>query len=1022
MRRFTVSGFFILMMMPGVLADDFPLIFNTEPNDEQDLISAEEAAAKIEMPEGFHVSVFASEPEVQNPIAMTWDSSGRLWIAENYTYAERQQRFQLDLRDRVVILDGTDEGRHMKRTVFTDQVQMLTGIEVGLDGVWLMCPPRLLFIPDRNHDDIPDSAGEVVLDGFTVAEQNYHNFANGIRFGPDGWLYGRCGGSCPGRIGLAGAPDHERLALEGGIWRYHPIKKSLEVLTTGTTNPWGHDWNSVGEGFFVNTVNGHLWHLIPGAHFTRPSKLDPNRKIYEMIDFHADHWHFDTGKNWTDSRDGAANQYGGGHAHIGTMIYQGDNWPENYRNKLFTLNMHGRRANQERLERQGSGYVAKHESDLFLSQDSWFRGMELSAGPDGSVFVIDWSDAGECHEHTGVHRTSGRVFKVRYGAESQSIFDNRDIRAWSQEELSEAHRHRNLWFTQQARLELLRRRSLGEDLSLAIEKLQEIHLNTQEDQQGLLVQSFLSLHVCGAFDLEQLHSYLTHPDEHVRVSAIRCLTENWTIDDAFGPTFLAAQRMAQIDPKRDETIGQLISLASNEQSALVRLALASSLQRLPMPKRAILAEQLVKYSEDADDHNLPLMIWYGLVAVSDERPGDLIAVAEACEIPTTLRLIARSLSERVDSDPNLVDRLLQVVLSQRSKQLPILEGLRLGLRGSQRATMPSIWAEVSCLKTDQLKPILSELSVVFGDGRAIEKLKQLALDRDDPNVALRIQSLKTLIQSRPGDLQEICEDLLTDNRVNFIAAQGLASFDQPEVGESLVQNYKRFRGAYRPQVISTLVSRASFASMLVSAIEDGDIPRSDLSAYQVRQIRGFGDSGLSQRLTKAWGEIRETPEAKTAQIQQLKERLGVAGQSDLHEGRKLFQQLCRNCHRLYGDGEPIGPDLTGGNRSNLDYLLHNIIDPSSVVDKDFRMQVLLLDDGRTLNGLVIEESNRTLTLQTATERLTLDRNRVESIRKTTLSPMPDGLLDSLKFHQIKDLLAYLQHPTQVSLPSEQTSK
>ena len=128
---------------------DFPKLFNTEPVDDAGLMPAEKAAAQMKLPEGFHASLFAAEPEVQNPIAMTWDYRGRLWIAENYTYAERQQRFQLDLRDRVIILDGTSGDRHTQRTVFTDQVQMLTGIEVGLGGVWLMCPPQLLFIPDR---------------------------------------------------------------------------------------------------------------------------------------------------------------------------------------------------------------------------------------------------------------------------------------------------------------------------------------------------------------------------------------------------------------------------------------------------------------------------------------------------------------------------------------------------------------------------------------------------------------------------------------------------------------------------------------------------------------------------------------------------------------------------------------------------------------------------------------------------------------------------------------------------------
>lgn len=238
---------------------------NTEPDSSGQPADPQSTARSFDLPPGFHATVFASEPDVQNPIDVSWDRRGRMWIAENYTYAEREQRFDLSLRDRVIIFDGTGDDHFTTRTVFTDDVQMLTGIEVADDGVYLMCPPRLLFIPDRDHDDIPDGPAETILDGFTVAQANYHNFANGIRFGPDGWLYGRCGGSCPGRIGLPGTADENRCALEGGIWRYSPSHRSVEVLTTGTTNPWGHDFNNVGEGFFVNTVNGHLWHLIHGC-------------------------------------------------------------------------------------------------------------------------------------------------------------------------------------------------------------------------------------------------------------------------------------------------------------------------------------------------------------------------------------------------------------------------------------------------------------------------------------------------------------------------------------------------------------------------------------------------------------------------------------------------------------------------------------------------------------------------------------------------------------------------------------
>ena len=337
---------------PTALPDPvkFPDPVNTEADLSTRALPPDEAARGFRVPDGFHVTVFAAEPDVQNPIAMAWDARGRLWIAENYTYADRTKKFDLSLRDRVLILEDVDgDGRFDKRTVFTEDVQMLTGITIGYDGVWLMTPPQLVYIPDRDHDDKPDGAPIVMLDGFTPATDNHHTFANGLKWGPDGWLYGRCGASSPGRLGVPGTPDEKRVPLFGGVWRVRPDRDALtpvpsppssgerarvrgpsgdgavptdeaksrtphpnplpskargegagaivEVLCHGTTNPWGHDWNEHGEAFFINTVNGHLWHMIPGAHFRRPHSEDPNPYVYATIDTHADHYHWDTGKN-----------------------------------------------------------------------------------------------------------------------------------------------------------------------------------------------------------------------------------------------------------------------------------------------------------------------------------------------------------------------------------------------------------------------------------------------------------------------------------------------------------------------------------------------------------------------------------------------------------------------------------------------------------------------------------------------------------------------------------------------------
>ena len=1017
-----------LLLLPSALslcASEFPAPYNSEPDPGKPLPAAE-AAAKMRLPPGFRATVFAAEPDVQNPIAMAWDARGRLWVAENYTYAEGGKKFDLNLRDRILIFEDKDgDGRFDTRKVFTDELQMLTSIEIGHGGVWVMCPPQLRFIPDRNGDDVPDGAPEVVLDGLTGSPEMHHTFANGLRFGPDGWLYGRCGASSAGEVGVPGTPAEERIPLRGTIWRYHPRRKVVEVLSSGTTNPWGHDWNEHGELFFINTVNGHLWHDFPGAHFVRPHTLDPNPRAYELIDQHADHWHFDTANGWQKSRDGAANDLGGGHAHIGMMIYQGDNWPSAYRGRLFTLNLHGRRANQEILERNGSGYVGRHGADFFVSPDSWFRGMDLSYGPDGGVFVLDWSDTGECHEYTGVHRTSGRIYKIAYGEPRRSEVG--DIAKLDAGELVKLHTHPNEWFSRQARLELSARAETGGEPGGAREQLRELF----EKHADLIVKlrAFWSLYTIGAADEAFLRAQLRHPDEHVRTWAIRFLTDTWPLDTVMSQRPAARSEMGSPKSETDQghaapgaILDDFVLAARTDSSGLVRLALASTLQRLPVTQRARLAAPLLARKEDARDHNLPLLIWYGLIPVADADPAGLARLAAMSELPLTRKLIARRLAEDIEKNPAPLNDLLELAAARPAAfQAGLLDGMAEALAGWRKARKPAAWDALATALANSpeagLRDRVRDLSVLFGDGRALEAVKRIALD-PGADLAARKAALQTLIDNRGPDLQGICEPLLNEQFINSVAARGLAGFDDPAVGAKLVRAYRQFHPSERGQLLAVLVSRPAFAAPLLDAVAEGKIPRADISAFHARQIRSLDDPALNRKLVEAWGELRDSPSDKTQLITRWKTRLTPAAlaRADLSQGRVVFNTACAACHTLYGEGGKVGPDLTGGGRDNLDYLLENILDPSAVVTADFRMSIVELKDGRVLNGLIAAKTERTLTLKTMTETLTVERGDVAGLRDSALSLMPEGLLEALPPEQARDLIAYLMHQSPVPLP------
>ncbi len=353
-------------------------------------------------------------------------------------------------------------------------------------------------------------------------------------------------------------------------------------------------------------------------HFVRPHTIDPNPHVYSLIDQHADHFHWDTAKDWSDSRNalGEHDRKGGGHAHSGLMIYQGDQWPASMRGDVFTLNFHGRRLNEDRLERVGSGYEGKHEPDPMYAADPFFRGIDLASGPDGGVFVLDWSDTGECHEQTGVHRSSGRIFKITYG--DGKPFEPVDLTRLGELGLVKLQTHANDWFARQGRRELADRSARGEGLAEAKELLHDLFRSDPNPVHKL--RAVWSLYCIGGTDEALLQSMLKHDHESIRSWGVRLLTDRLPLDLVTGgrPSDVASPLAAD-----------LARMSNEDRSGLVRLVLASTMQRLPVANRAEIAAGLASRSEDATDHNMPLMVWYGLIPVADSNPRELADLAPA---------------------------------------------------------------------------------------------------------------------------------------------------------------------------------------------------------------------------------------------------------------------------------------------------------------------------------------------------------------------------------------------------------
>lgn len=971
---------------------DTPHAINTQAEGEHPPTAAE-AASLISVPEGFKVSLFAGDPDVHQPIAFEIDDRGRLWVVECYTYEGGE--YDLQKRDRIVILADTDgDGTFDQRKIFWDEGQRLTGITLGFGGVWVTSAPNLLFLPDRDHDDQPDGEPEVMLEGFSLIAR--HNMVNGLRWGPDGWLYGRHGITDTSTVGTPDTPLGKRTKLNCSIWRFHPQQHVFQVITNGTTNPWGLDYDDHGQWFFTNNVINHLWHVIPGAHYERMHGDDFNSHLYGLITPTADHFHWDTAGGVGDTGnknrkkyDGRHDSHGGGHSHCGGMIYLGDNWPSEYRGMMLMCNTHGRRVNADRLVRQGNSYVGKHEPDFLVANSPWFRGVELKYGPDGGVFVTDWSDLGECHDNDGVHRTSGRIYKVTYGETDSTQLDLRDL---SSGELVQLQLHPNDWFVRHARRLLQERHVAGEDLSEAIDALHAIFATNPDVTRRL--RAIWALYSVKATDDQWLRKQLTDPDEHVRSWAVRLLV------DHAAPT--------------TETIQHFTALAQNEPSGLVRLSLASALQQLDVSDRLQIAGPLSQFAQDSDDRVQPLMLWYGIEPAIAAHPDRAFEFASATRIPLLRRYIARRLSSMIDANPECVETLIsQASEADRTHAVDYLSGLASALHGRRRVSPPRNWQAASevwaQLEDPKLTQLQRELSVVFGDGRAVADLLEIARDVSaDP--AARRDALTVVLESQPKDLVNTLLKLKSDKVLGVLAIRGLARYELPQVGTQLLRFYGNAKHEHRPAIIGTLSSRSSYAALLLDAVAAGTIDRRDISAAAAGNIAGHGNAALTEKLEELWGAVQTSPKEKLDLIERYRAKLTPErlADADLAAGRQVFAKVCGNCHKMFGEGKMVGPDLTGSNRDNLGYLLENIIDPSRVVPTELRQSAVLLVDGRVINGSITKQDEHTLTIQTITEVQHIRREDVEQVRKLTQSLMPDEILTPLSDSQVRDLFGFLQ--------------
>lgn len=940
-------------------------------------LSPGEAIAAMTLKEGFKVNTWASEPMMTQPMAFCWDDRGRLWIAENRDYESRGYGFSKAGNSRILILEDTDhDGVADSKKIFLEGIAFPAAIAVGFDGLFLGAPPNLLFVPDRNRDDVADMDNiEVRLTGWGIRDR--HETLNSLHWGPDGWLYGCQGFATPSKVrkptGKGRIYKHndlfpedllnaEGVDINGGVWRYHPIKDKFEVVAHGFSNPWGIDYDAKGQLFISACVIPHLWHIIPGGIYHRQGGQHFNPYLYSDIRTIAEHSHRS--------------------AHGGARVYQSDAFPPEHHGRIFMANIHEHAVLSDVFEPKGSGFVAKHGDDLLLANNAQWVGFSMEVGPDGGLYVLDWHDADICGKEV-LNGETGRVFRIMPTTSRAQNWEGRyaNLANLSDVELVELQKSPSDWHSRRARLILQAKASKTGLDKTAITNLQGIfqsHPNPDYRLRGMW-----SLYITGNLANAELIASLNDADPHIRAWVIQLLCE----DKA--PASAALEKF--------------VSMAAADPSPVVRLYLASAMQRLDKESAWKIAEQLVKHGEDQQDHNLPKMIWFGLEPLVKNNPERALALAAQSEIPLISRYVARRLI-----DANAPDVLVSALAKNPKSKISMLEGMRDGLEGRFDLKAPANWAALYAKLRQAKNPIqdlATQIAQRFGDTEATQKAL-LTLKNKSVPITQRQQALKTIAAHKRTELIPEIPTLLNETPLRLDVIQAIADYDVESLAKLLITQYPEFNAAEKQQAIQTLSSRPRYGWQLTQALKNETIPKRDVPPYAARQLLRVVGSGFIE----VWGPIEQEPSLEKAYSKyqrMITEKALLA--ANAAKGELVFQAVCGSCHKMYGKGGNIGPDLTGSNRANLDYLLFNVLNPSGEIQDDYKLVVLTTRDGRTYSGNVVSENERQITFRTVgQEAVVLDKSAIQSREVMPSSLMPVRLFDPLSETEVLDLVKYLR--------------
>lgn len=972
-----------------------------------------DAQKAFQVPPGFEVRLFASEPEVVNPVAMTWDDRGRLWVLELYEYPLGTKPGEKG-RDRIKVLEDTDaDGVADKVTVFADGMTLATGLLLGNGGVYVGEAPHLWFLQDTDGDGRADQKTEL-LTGFGMEDR--HELLNGFTWGPDGQMYMTHGVFTISRAKDPNNPSGEPVLLTAGVARLDPKTKRFEVYAEGTSNPWGVDFDAKGNAFVSACVIDHLFHLTPGGLYQRQAGQAPFPYAYEDLPSIVDHKHHMA-------------------AYAGINIYQGNQWPESWKGAALHGNIHQNAINIDRLTPKGSTFKATKwtdSGDFLTTKDGWFMPVSTQTGPDGAVWIMDWYDKYPCYQNAnadpaGVDRERGRIWRVVWtGDQPGKAVPSRpqvdmDLGKLSSSDLANLLAHPNVWQRRTAQ-RILKERGVTAFGPRELHAQTPVHKLLQKGESlDARLAALWSLHGMGLLDDGHLDDLIQDKEPAIRAWAARLTGERgYPLGDSI-------KRLAKQAEDPDPTVRLAVAVAARQfVSSSLTLDTPPKVPIQEVITGPVLSTLFVGYRDRTHAENDPtieFLYWMATEPIIAFDPVHAIGFykqdgAER-EMPFSGRILRKIMRRACDlRDETMLTRAVlefgKIPDSATAALTAGLQGLIEGQRGKALVPSSDAVAVISRLvksATPEVAKAAQQLGTLWGDASSL-KAVLARINDNGVSAADRIAAIKSSVQQKSDDSRfALLKAVNSPNpdTVRVEAVRALQQVGKDDTGPSLLDQWNSYTPAVRAAIAELSTTRWQWRHALLRALQDGKLKRGDIPPTVVRTLATAKDDGERTVAQSIFGKVQASSAEKLKLIAE-KRKTVVNGAVDLNAGHEIAKKTCFICHKLYGEGAEVGPDLTGVGRSSLDALLHNVINPNEIIGQGYENVEIETKDDRQLSGRMVENTDSIVKLLMAgPAEVVVAKSDIKSLRVTENSAMPEGL-EGLPDADFRNLIWYILAP------------